>query len=145
MKKLLLVLLGGALLFILLGRATPSKPSFERTIEDPVMTTDEMEEELRRLHLVNLTVGSKEFDPGIYPAFVGVDFRNGKTLINKFICWDVCPEVGMVFLVYQDVGNEQACVDAKGTPLISPDLIGNEYWGCRPIIDWFNLPSRSIN
>ena len=34
---------------------------------------------------------------------VGVDFRNGKMLVDKVICWDSCPDVGMVFLLYQNV------------------------------------------
>ena len=139
LKRPPLLFLGAAFLLILLGC---TGPSFERTIDDPVMTPAEMESELERLHQVNLTVGSEGFDPGIYPLFVGVDVRNGKTLINKFICWDGCPELGKVYLVYQALDTADACIDATGSPIISPVPIPGAYWGCQPILDWLTVPSR---
>ena len=52
------------------------------------------------------------------------DARNGKKLVEKFICWDICPDVGMVFLMYQGVDSVEACADSvKGAPLISPEPI----------------------
>ena len=48
-------------------------------------------------------VANGNFDPSGYSISVGVDFRNGKMLVDKFICWDSCPDVGMVFLLYQNV------------------------------------------
>ena len=101
LKKLLLPSLGTAtvLLLVLLGC---TRLDFS-TINDPVMSIQRMQAELERLHEINLTVGSEEFDPGDYPISVGIDVRNGKILMEKFICWDDCPNVGKVFLVYQDV------------------------------------------
>ena len=107
------------------------------------MTIGAMQAELERLHEINLTVGGGDFDPSRYPVSVGVDPRNGKMLVEKFICWDACPDVGMVFLLYAGVDTEEACMDALvGSPLISPDPIPGQYWGCRPIVDWLNLPER---
>ena len=93
---------------VLLGCA---KPDF-RTFSEPVMSTTLMQAELERLHRINLTVGSGDFDPSVYPVSVGVDARNGKMLVEKFICWDDCPDVGMVFLLYERVDTVQACIDA---------------------------------
>ena len=117
-------------------------PDF-RTFSDPVMTTAGMQAELERLHQINLTVEEGDFDFSRYPISVGVDPRNGKMLVEKFICWDACPDVGMVFLLYESVETEQACVDTlMGSPLVSPDPIPGQYWGCRPIVDWLNPPER---
>ena len=139
-KKLLIRILSAALLFILLAC---TGPTFKRDIHDPVKSTEEIQAVLERLHQVNLTVGSEEFDANIYPLFVGIDVRNRKTLVEKFICWDVCPDVGMVFLVYQDVDSADECVNSVvGTPLISPDPIPGQYWGCRPVVDWLNRPGK---
>ena len=141
MKKPLFPLLGVAvvLLIILLGCTTPDF----RTFSNPVMTTDLMQAELARLHEINLTVSSGDFDPSVYPVSVGVDARNGKMLIEKFICWDACPDVGMVFLLYQNVDTVEACTAAVvGSPLISPEPIPGQFWGCRPIVDWLNRPGR---
>ena len=141
MKKPLFPLLGAAvvLLIILLGCTTPDF----RTFSDPVMTTELMQAELARLHEINLTVSSGDFDPNVYPVSVGVDARNGKMLIEKFICWDACPDVGMVFLLYQNVDTVEACTAAVvGSPLISPEPIPGQFWGCRPIVDWLNRPGR---
>ena len=138
-KKLLLVYVGVALLFLILGC---TKPDF-RTINDPVMSTGQMQSELERLHEINLTVGSDDFDPNDYPVSVGIDIRNGKILVEKFICWDGCPEVGMVFLLYERVDTVQACIDSVfGSPLMSPEPIPGDYWGCRPVVDWLNTPGR---
>ena len=141
MNKLRLPFYGTALalLVVLLGC---TRPDFS-TINDPVMSTQEMQIEMERLHQINLTVGSEDFDPGVYPVLVGIDIRNGKMLIEKFICWDSCPDQGMVFLLYENVGTEEACVSAVvGTPLISPDPIPGQYWGCRPVVDWLNRPGK---
>ncbi len=89
-----------------------------------------------------MTVGTEEFDLSEYPAFVGIDVRNGKTLIEKFICWDGCPELGKVYLVYQAVATEEACLKATGSPLISPVPIPGAYWGCEPIISLPKVPAR---
>ncbi len=102
-----------------------------------------MQAELERLHAINLTVANGNFDPGVYSISVGVDFRNGKMLVDKFICWDSCPDVGMVFLLYQNVESSEACNGSVvGTPLFSPEPILGEYWGCRPIMDWLNRPEK---
>ena len=69
-------------------------------------------------------------------------FRNGKTLVEKFICWDGCPELGNVYLFYQGVDTEEACLDAAGSPLISPVPIPGAYWGCEPIVDGLSVPAR---
>lgn len=107
-----------------------------------MMSTDDMQAEMERLHALNLTVSSGNFDTTPYPMMVGVDSRNGKMLVEKFICWDTCPEVGMVFLLYYDVESAEACVEAVvGTPLISPPPIPGEYWGCRPVVDWLDQPT----
>ena len=88
-------------------------------------------------------VANGNFDPSGYSISVGVDFRNGKMLVDKFICWDSCPDVGMVFLLYQNVESSEACNGSVvGTPLSSPELILAEYWGCRPIMDWLNRPEK---
>lgn len=141
MKKRLLPISGGALvlLVMLLGC---TGPDFRRDIHDPVMSTQQMQAELERLHEINLTVGGEDFDPSDYPVFVGIDIRNGKFLIEEFICWDVCPEVGMVFLLYRAIDGEEACIDAGGTPLISPEPIPGQYWGCRPVGDWLDTPGK---
>ena len=139
LKRPPLLCLGAAFLLILLGC---TGPSFTRDTHDPVMSPTDMQAELERLHQVNLTVGSENFDPGIYPLFAGVDVRNGETLIKKFICWDGCPELGKVYLVYQAVDTEEACVNATGSPIISPVPIPGAYWGCQPILDWLAVPSR---
>ena len=115
MKKLLLLIFGGALVLILLGC---TRPDF-RTFSNPVMTTEDIQAEMERLHRINLTVSSGGFDTSPYPVSVGVDLRNGRMLVEKFICWDTCPEVGMVFLLYQGVRTEEECVAAVvGSPLI---------------------------
>ena len=119
-----------------------TQPDF-RTLSDPVMSTDAMQAELERLHAINLIVANGNFDPGVYLISVGVDFRNGKMLVDKVICWDSCPDVGMVFLLYQNVESSEACNGSVvGTPLFSPELILAEYWGCRPIMDWLNRPEK---
>jgi len=129
-----------ALLVLLLGCTAPDF----RTFSDPVMTTEAMQAELEQLHEINLTVKDGDFDHSRYPISVGVDPRNGKMLVEKFICWDACPDVGMVFLLYGSVETEEDCVAAVvGSPLISPEPIPGQYWGCRPIIDWLNLPERT--
>jgi hypothetical protein len=134
--------LGGialALLDLIFGY---SPPDF-RTFSGPVMTTEGMERELPRLHEINLTVSEAGFDPSPYPISVGVDARNGKMLVEKFICWDACPDVGMVFLLYQSVGSAEACADVVvGTPLFSPAPIPGDYWGCRPVVDWLDSSER---
>lgn len=141
MKKRLFPLFGAGLVlsFIILGC---TRVDFTGSLSDPVMSTGQIQAELARLHQINLTVGDGEFDPSIYPAFVGIDVRNGKVLLEKFICWDSCPDVGMVFLLYENVGTEEECVNAVGSPLISPDPIPGDYWGCRPIVDWLSMPGR---
>lgn len=142
MKKLLLLIFGGALVLILLGC---TRPDF-RTFSNPVMTTEDIQAEMERLHRINLTVSSGGFDTSPYPVSVGVDLRNGRMLVEKFICWDTCPEVGMVFLLYQGVRTEEECVAAVvGSPLISPEPIPGDFWGCRPIVDWLDLPERTPN
>ena len=139
-KKTLLVVLGAALLSMILAC---TGPTFRRGIHDPVKSTEEIQAAMERLHQINLTVGTSDFDPSVYPVSVGIDARNGKMLIEKFICWDICPDVGMVFLMYQGVDSVEACADSVvGAPLISPDPIPGEFWGCRPIVDWLNPPGR---
>ncbi len=128
-----------ALLALIFGY---SQPDF-RAFSDPVMTTEGMERELARLHEINLSVSRGGFDPSPYPISVGVDARNGKMLVEKFICWDSCPDVGMVFLLYQGIDSKEACADSiVGTPLISPDPIPGEFWGCRPVVDWLDRSER---
>jgi hypothetical protein len=122
-----------------------TQPDF-RTFSDPVMSTDAMQAELERLHAINLTVANGNFDPSGYSISGGVDFRNGKMLVDKFICWDSCPDVGMVFLLYQNVESSKACNGSVvGTPLFTPEPILGEYWGCRPIMDWLNRPEKSTD
>ena len=74
------------------------------------MSTGDMQAEMERLHALNLTVSSGNFDTTAYPRMIGVDSRNGKMLVEKFVCWDICPDVGMVFLLYHNVESAQACV-----------------------------------
>ena len=136
--KPLILILSAALLLILLGC---TGPDFKREIHDPVTSTEELRARLVRLQQVNLTVGTEKFDVSEYPAFVGIDVRNGKTLIEKFICWDGCPELGKVYLVYQAVATEEACLKATGSPLISPVPIPGAYWGCEPIISLPKVPA----
>jgi hypothetical protein len=132
------LVVASALLIIL--RAC-TKPDF-RTFTNPVMSTSDMQAEMERLHALNLTVPNGDFDTSPYPMKIGVDSRNGKMLVEKFICWDICPEVGMVFLLYHNVESAKACVESVvGTPLISPPPIAGDYWGCRPIVDWLDQPS----
>ena len=71
-------------MFLLLGCTTPDF----RTFSDPVMSTEAMQVELELLHEINLTVKNGDFDHSAYPMSVGVDPRNGKMLVEKFICWD---------------------------------------------------------
>lgn len=119
-----------------------TKPDF-RTFSNPMMNTAAIQAEMERLHAINLTVADGKFDPNVYPISVGVDLRNGRMLIAKFICWDICPDVGMVFLLYQNVGTVEDCAKAVvGTPLISPPPIPGDYWGCRPVVDWLDLPEK---
>ena len=128
-----------ALLFILSGC---SRPDFS-TINDPVMTTERLQAEMERLHLINLTVGTDEFDISVYPVRVGIDVRNGRMLLEKFLCWDDCPNVGMVFLIYENVITVEDCADfVLGSPLISPEPIPGQYWGCRPVVDWLDTPVK---
>ena len=88
-------------------------------------------------------VANGNFDPSGYSISVGVDFRNGKMLVDKFICWDSCPDVGMVFLLYQNVESSEACNGSvAGTPLCSREPILGEYWGGRPSMDWLNRPEK---
>ncbi len=137
-----LLVVATALLIILLAC---SKPDF-RTFSDPVMSTADMQAEMERLHVLNLTVSDGNFDTSPYPMMVGVDSRNGKMLVEKFICWDICPDVGMVFLLYYNVESEQACIESVvGRPLISPPPIPGDYWGCRPIVDWLDQPLKNPN
>jgi len=138
LKKSPVLFLGVAFLLILLGCTTPDFS----TINDPIMTPDQMQTELLRLNEINLTVGNGKFDPNEYPISVGIDLRNGKVLVEKFICWDICPEVGAVFLLYMGVGTELECDAALGVPLYSREPIPGRFWGCRPVINWLNLPPR---
>jgi hypothetical protein len=127
------------LLLIVLGCTGPDF----RTLSDPVMDTDGLQAEMERLHEINLTVDDGHFDPNAYPISVGVDVRNGQLLVEKFICWDDCPNVGMVFLMYENIGNEADCLRAiGGSPLISPEPMPGIFWGCRPVVDWLNKPAR---
>ena len=138
--KFPLICIASAFLIILLACAQPEYLTFN----DPVMSTELMQAELDRLHQINLTVASGDFDHSVYPIAVGVDSRNGKMLVEKFICWDECPDVGMVFLLYQNVPSEEACVDALvGTPLFSPEPTPGQYWGCRPVVDWLSQPATT--
>ena len=137
MKKPSVLIFGLALvlLIVVVGCTRTDYGAFH----DPVMSTDDIQAELERLHQINLTVGTDEFDPSDYPIVVGVDPRNGKMLTEKFICWDECPAVGMVFLMYQGVATEEACAQSVvGTPLWSPEPIPGQYWGCRPIVNWLD-------
>ncbi|MBC8282123.1 MAG: hypothetical protein H8E48_15190 [Chloroflexi bacterium] len=119
-----------------------SSPDF-RTFSDPVMDTDSLQAELERLHEINLSVGDDAFDPNVYPISVGVDVRNGQMLVEKFICWDACPDVGMVFLMYANVGTEADCLQViGGSSLISPEPMPGVFWGCRPVVDWLNKPPK---
>ncbi|PKB71658.1 MAG: hypothetical protein BZY87_04085 [SAR202 cluster bacterium Io17-Chloro-G6] len=131
-KKLRILILAAALCLIVLGC---TGPTFNRAIHDPVTSTEELQTQLARLEQVNLTVAGGKFDLGRYPALVGIDIRNGNTLVEKFICWDGCPELGQVFLVYQGVGSKEACLNTEGSPIISPVPIPGESWGCVLIID----------
>ena len=136
------LLLGTALvlLFVLFGC---TRPDFN-ALNDPVMTTEKLQAEMERLHLINLTVGTDEFDPSDYPVYVGIDIRNGTMLIEKFLCWDDCPNVGMVFLIYENVNSVQDCAKfVLGLPLISPEPIPGQYWGCRPVVDWLEPAEKS--
>ena len=142
-SKTPLLLFLGAALFIVLISCTG--PTFNRPLHDPVMSNEEMHAELVRLDQVNLNVGSEDFDPSKYPVFVGFDFRNGRTLINKFICWDGCPERGKVFLLYEGVITEDDCLGTIGMPLIPPEPVQGEFWGCRPIINWSPAASSLSN
>lgn len=138
-----LVPLFGVVAFFMIFLLGCTKPDF-RTFNDPVMTTSAMQAELERLHEINLTVGDGGFDTSRYPISVGVDARNGKMLVEKFICWDECPDMGMVFLLYQNVESAEACAAAVvGTPLFSPEPLPGQYWGCRPVVDWLDQPERS--
>ncbi len=74
-KTPLLLFLGAALIIVLISC---TGPTFTRPLHDPVMSNEEMHAELVRLDQVNLNVGSEDFDPSIYPVFVGFDFRKGK-------------------------------------------------------------------
>lgn len=141
MKKPRFPLIGAvSVLFLILIGCT--QPDF-RTFSNPVMTTEAMEAELIRLHALNLTVPNGGVDISRYPMLMGVDSRNGKMLVEKFICWDSCPDVGMVFLMYQNVESAKACAEAVvGTPMFSPASIGEDYWGCRPVVDWLDRPDR---
>ena len=144
MKKPLVPIIGWTLilLIVVLGCARTDYGAFR----DPAMSTQDMQVELERLHRINLTVGTDEFDPSDYPIMVGVDPRNGKMLSEKFICWDDCPAVGMVFLMYQNVSSEDACTrSVVGTPLWSPEPIPGQYWGCRPVVTWLDQPGSVPN
>ena len=135
MNKSLVPLFVVGLLIILVGC---TNPTFNRPGDDPVVTTERMEAELIRIHQINLTVGSGDFDVSEYPKFLGVDGRNGRLLVEKFICWDVCPDVGAVFLLYENVETKFDCESMPGAPLISPEPDPGQYWGCRPIVDWLD-------
>tara|TARA_Y100001001_G_scaffold96101_1_gene93993 strand:+ start:3723 stop:4001 length:279 start_codon:yes stop_codon:yes gene_type:complete len=88
-------------------------------------------------------VANGNFDPSGYSISVGVDFRNGKMLVDKFNLLGLLPGCGMVFLLYQNVESSEACNGSVvGTPLFSPEPILGEYWGCRPIMDWLNRPEK---
>ena len=129
-KKLLVLI--AALLLIL---AACTSLSGTKDINITPRSTGEIEDELMRLQQVNLTIGSEEFDLTIYPVDFGFDIRNGMNLIAKFICLgtDACPESGKVYLVYQGMGTEEDCLNAKGSPLVS--RVPDAYWGCVPVID----------
>ncbi len=136
MKTLLL----GTALVLLIILSGCSTPDFN-ALNDPVLTTEKLQAVMERLHQTNLTVGTEAFDLRVYPVYAGIDVRNGRMLIEKFLCWDDCPRVGMVFLIYENVNTVEACDSlVLGAPLISPEPIPGQYWGCRPVVDWLDNP-----
>ena len=137
-KKLLLPLVAVALLFVLSGC---TRVTFEKTLDDPVVDEERLEAEFEKLRKLNKTLGHKDFDPDLYPAFLGIDVRNGKTLIKKFVCEDGCPGSGTVYLVYHDVSTEYDCVNARGAPIVSQGTEPDELIGCEPVVDWHSVAS----
>mgnify|MGYP001104997220 CR=1 FL=1 len=79
-KKMLLVVLATALLSMILACAGPT---FRRGIHDRVKSTEEIQAAMERLHQINLTVGTSNLDPSVYPVSLGIDARNGKMLMEN--------------------------------------------------------------
>lgn len=100
--------------------------------EKPLMFDDEIEEELSRVKKANQTLDITTVDLAAYPKTVGIDARNAKVVLERFICWENCPENGEIYLVYEDVDSKQDCVIAGGRILVSPLTPSpGEFVGCR--------------
>ena len=104
--------------------------------ERPLLYGDEILEEMHRIQAANEELIPALIDFNAYPIPLGIDGRNGFTLLEDYICWNSCPGVGALFLIYQDVPSKWKCEDAGGTvinsPVAIPGVEPDYYFGCVP-------------
>ena len=72
---------------------------------------------------------------------VGIDSRVNKVITEDYVCGDVCPENGSLFLSYKGVDTTKQCSDIRGYAKLTPGWGG--YAGCQPVAVTFNLILRS--
>lgn len=62
----------------------------------------------------------------VYPAGT----YNGRQLVKKYSCDDVCPDYGQWYVIYDRVNTKEECEKIGGTPEISSGWGG--FIGCAP-------------
>ena len=114
--------------------ATPSG----RVTEPPasnVMTVPDIEAEMDRLAELNQNRDISALVWPYEPTPLGIDARNGQVLGVKYICWDICPDIGAYYLVYLEMTAEYECQALSGRPLFAPTPVPGPYIGCRVVAE----------
>ena len=128
-KFLLLGVVIAALAGIILAGTYLQKPAAP---SNHVLTTPEIKDELQRLETVNRYPDNMGINPKDYPRILGTH-SNGRVLIEKYFCSDVCPNYGGIWIVFQNVTSKEGCAEIGGRDVIDPAWHG--YIGCTPAVD----------
>ena len=116
--------------------ATPASATTESTATAlPVMTVSDIQAELDRVAELNQVRDLSTLVWPYDPTPNGIDARNGRVLALKYICWDICPDIGAYFLVYPDVPAESDCRSVNGRALFAPTPVPGPYTGCRAVAE----------
>ncbi|MFH0832313.1 MAG: hypothetical protein V1900_01140 [Candidatus Aenigmatarchaeota archaeon] len=97
------------------------------------LTEEDIQDELKKLWLINSYPNNTMIDANEYPKTIGV--YNGLALIEKYYCSDVCPAYGGVYLVFENVGRNK-CIEVGGEEAI--DYGWGGYIGCKPRVDFYS-------
>jgi len=85
---------------------------------------------MKRLHLIIILL---ILAASVYYFFFVFGFRglhNGKVIVRKYFCSDVCPQAGGYYTVYYGVKTKDECTQIGGISKIDPAWGG--YIGCAP-------------